>query len=338
MLSGHGLSATHAFWMMCAGRVVFGCGAESLNVIQTSMVSVWFKGGRELAMSLGIVLSISRLGDFLALSESVQIASLFGDLDSGWKAALWVGAVLCAVSFCATLLYGFLDRLAEPHLINREPPPEENPLNFRAVLHFDARFWLISFCCMTYYGGVFPFTAICSNFMQTKYHYDATTAGYIASIITLSSMVLSPFIGKLFDVIGYRPYFIVAGSCMILPMHLLLAFTDITPIPLVVAIGLSFSLVPAALWPSVPMIIKNEEVATAFGVMTAIQNAGLACINAGAGALAEVSYFWSMILFAGFDALGLVFGIALLLVDRAKDRKLCSVNKKATPGGELPVN
>jgi len=179
---------------------------------------------------------------------------------------------------------------------------------------------------MTYYSGVLPFVAISSDFMNTKYGYSATKAGHISSIVTLSSMILSPILGKLLDTVGKRPLLVALGSFVILPAHLALAFTDIPPIYPVIAIGLSFSLVPSALWPSVPLIIPDKETATAFGTMSAIQNTGLGFMNYIVGIIADkYGYKWVMIFFALMDGLGLLFGVILFIVDNLKGGQLSKV-------------
>jgi MFS family permease len=323
-LAGWAISPFAGYMIMLAGRVIFGMGAESLNTIQTSMTALWFKGSSQLALAMGLVLSVSRLGDFLALFLTTQLVESLGD----FRLALWVGTVLCTLSFLAVVAYGFLDRYAERFVKRGPTDPAENELNFRAVKGFDARFWIISFLCMAYYSGVFPFVTVCSDFLTTKYHYSAKAAGWITSIVTLSSMILSPFLGKMLDTVGRRPYFIILGSAAILPAHLLLAWTDVNPIPFIIIIGLSFSMVPGALWPSVPLLVKDTETATAFGLMASIQNLGLAGTNQVAGAIANKSYAWAMVFFAGMDVVGLLLGILLVIVDRAKGGQLSSVTKK----------
>jgi len=324
-LAGWAISPFAGYIIMMCGRIIFGMGAESLNVIQTSMTAMWFKGGRELAFAMGLVLSISRLGDFLALSITSYLVQGLGD----FRHALWVGTALCALSFIFVMVYGFLDKYSEKYVKRGPIDPTENELNFRAITNFDVRFWILSFLCMSYYSGVFPFVSVASDFFQKKYNMDETTAGWVASIITLASMCLSPFLGKLLDVVGRRPYFIILGSLAILPAHLMLAWTDVTPIPFVIIIGLSFSIVPGAIWPSVPLLVKDKETATAFGLMSSIQNLGLAGTNQIAGAIADKSYMWVMVFFACMDLLGLLLGVLLVIVDKAKGGQLSGVaNRK----------
>jgi MFS family permease len=327
-LAGWAISPFYGYIIMLIGRFIFGAGAESLNVIQTSMTTKWFRSGKRLAFAMGIVLSMSRLGDFLALAITVELVKAVGD----FRETLWIGTILCAFSFFCVMLYGIFDKKAEkyvPTIID----PTENELNFKAIFHFDVRFWIISCLCMCYYSGIFPFVTVCSDFLQNKYNYSENVAGWLASIITLSSMCLSPILGKFLDVVGRRPFFIILGSLAILPCHLILAWTKLNPIPFIIIIGLSFSLVPSALWPSVPLLVAPHETATAFGLMTSIQNAGLAGTNQAGGALANINYEYAMLFFAGMDLIGLILGILLAVIDKIKGNTLSKVSKKKDING-----
>jgi len=317
------VSPKTGYIIMVIGRVIFGSGSESLNVIQTSMTSRWFKGTKSLAFAMGLVLSTARMGDFLAIALSAEIATWFGN----YKLVLWLGCILCGVSLLATIIYGVFDRSTERYFPGRIQDPSENQLNFKAVRHFDVRFWLVCIVCMCYYGGVFPFVALLSDYLEATYGMSETKAGWVSSIVTLSSMVLSPIMGKLLDIVARRPFFVILGSLAIIPAHLAFAFTHINPFIPVVVIGLSFSLVPSALWPSVPLIIKERELATAFGTMAAIQNFGLASINWIAGEIEDnpkFGYKGAMLFFVLMDVLGLVFAIILVIVDKAKGGALTS--------------
>jgi len=324
------MSPHSAYILTAFGRTVFGSGSESLNVIQTSMTSRWFAGGRELAFAMGLVLSMSRLGDFLALTLAANLAKWFG----GFQYALWAGVALCTISFMSVLVYSFLDKRSERYFANRIVDPNENALNFKSVLHFDPRFWLVSIVCMCYYGGIFPFVAVCNDFLVSQYGMHPNIAGYYSGVITLASMVLSPFLGKFLDVVGRRPYFVVLGSIAVIPSHVALAFKMPYPIIPIIVIGLSFSMVPSALWPSIPIICKEKELATAFGTMAAIQNTGLTIINFGAGQIADISYRWVMLFFVLMDSIGLVFAIILIIVDKAKGGQLSSVAGRKPPSSE----
>jgi MFS family permease len=250
------------------------------------MTTEWFDGTRFLAMAFGLVLAMSRLGDFLAVSVGPIIADTFQD----YRATLWVGAIFTGASFVFTVVYGVADKWTTRKYPKKPRSPEK--INFFSILRFDARFWLISFITMMYYGGVTPFLAnakcavvlrlfsVCfmltsspflfplSDFLQVKYNFTPSNAGLTSSVIILASMVLSPVLGKVVDSFGYRPYFVVFGGLAILPAHLLLGLSYFTPFFGIVVIGLSFSLVPSALWPSIPLIVDEDSIRTSPSVLS----------------------------------------------------------------------
>jgi nitrate/nitrite transporter NarK len=165
------------------------------------MTTEWFEDTTYLATAFGLVLAVSRFGDFLAVSGGSLIAKWFGS----YKWTLWAGALLTALSFVATIVYGIVDKLSEKAVPKKPKSPEK--INFFAVFKFDGRFWLISLITMLYYGGVTPFLANASDFLTTKWGYSDSAAGLVSSLIILASMVLSPVLGKVVDTVGYRPYF-----------------------------------------------------------------------------------------------------------------------------------
>jgi MFS family permease len=308
--------------IMVVGRVLLGIGGESLNVIQTAMNAAWFEDTSYMAMAFGLVLSASRLGDSLSISLAGPVIQAMGNY-VGW---LWIGAVICFVSVLAVVAYGFLDKWSEKYHQKKAAPPEK--VNWGAVLTFDSRFWVISLLTMIYYAGVTPFLGQASTFLTEKYYpNDTSKSGLVSSIIIYTSMILSPFLGRLVDHFGRRPYFILGGALFILPAHILLAWenplTKAVPILPIVMIGLSFSLVPAALWPSIPLLIEEENIATAYGAMTSIQNLGLALFNLATGPLLIIGPNIFMLLFVCVDIVGIILAHTLIVMDHKKGAHLC---------------
>lgn len=308
--------------IMVVGRVLLGIGGESLNVIQTAMMAAWFEDTTYMAMAFGLVLSASRLGDSLSISLAGPIVEAMGNY-VGW---LWIGAVICFISVLAVVAYAVLDRWSEKYHQKKAAAPEK--MNWTAFLHFDSRFWIISLLTMIYYAGVTPFIGQASTFLTEKYYPNNTSmAGLVSSIIIYTSMFLSPFLGRLVDHFGRRPYFILGGALFILPAHILLAWENplskAIPILPVVMIGLSFSLVPAALWPSIPILIDEENIATAYGAMTSIQNLGLALFNLATGPLLIIGPNIFVLLFVCIDVVGIILAHVLIVMDHKKGAQLC---------------
>ena len=110
----------------------------------------------------------------------------------------------------------------------------------------------------------------------------------------------------------------MVGSLMMIPCHLLLGFSQLQPLYPMIVLGAAFVLVPAAMWPSVPLLVDKRVVGTAFGVMTQIQNIGLFLFPYLNGWLREATedYAASMVMFASLGGVGFVFALLLARADR----------------------
>jgi MFS family permease len=327
------------------GRFIFGAGSEPLVVAQSAMLARWFKN-KELAMAFGIQLTVSRVGSLFAFNTGELFSSYFGS----YRYALMAAAGACALSLVGNIFYIFMDRRGEKALNLRDESVAEK-IVFRDIKEFQPTFWYVTFLCFTFYAAIFPFQSLSTDFFATKWGIALTapssggflarvfsnllhifsTAGGISSIIIFASMILAPFAGRLVDKIGRRATFMIAGSLLMIPCHLAMGLTRLYPAYPMILLGFAFVLVPAAMWPSVPLIVRSERVGTAFGLMTAIQNVGLGLFPLLNGLLRDAtgSYVASQVMFASLGLVGLVFALLLKRADRREGRGLEVPHKAA---------
>jgi len=319
-------------WVLYTGRFIFGAGSESLVVAQSAILARWFKG-KELALSFGIALTISRLGTLFSFNTEALIAKYFGN----YKAALWAAVGFCGLSFAAALMYWLMDRHGEK-VLALEDQGAEDKVVLSDIKKLPASFWFVALLCVTFYSSIFPFTALSTNFFHEKWgipltvghgggffsqaFYNIThmfsTAGGTTTIIIAASMFLAPFAGSLVDKVGKRASLMVVGSLLMIPSFLIMAFTMVQPRYPMMMLGAAFVLVPAAMWPAIPLIVRKEMVGSAFGLITMIQNVGLALFPYLNGKLRDVthSYTASMVMFSTLGFAGLIFAFLLLRADK----------------------
>jgi len=331
------VAAAPSLPVLYAGRVLFGIGSESMIVAQSAITARWFTG-KELAMAFGITLTIARLGTLFSFNTEELLANRFG-----WRGALWIAAALCLFSLLCNWIYTLMDRHAEPVLRLPEPGSGDK-IAWSDVRKFRPSYWFAVGICVTFYSAIFPFTALATDFFHDKWgmpmasaeglgffagvFYNLThmftTAQGATSIIIAASMVLAPFAGNFVDRVGRRASLMVLGSLLMIPAHLLMGLTHLTPVVPMIVLGAAFVLVPACIWPSVPLIVDATRVGTAFGVMTAIQNLGLATYPLANGALRDAThgYTASQVMFAALGFCGLVFSLLLLRADHREGGRL----------------
>ena len=319
------------------GRILFGIGSESMIVAQSAITARWFTG-KELALAFGITLTVSRLGTLFSFNTEELLASRYG-----FRGALWIAALLCVASLIANWIYTLMDRHAEP-ILRLPEAGSGDKITWSDVGKFRASYWYAVMICVSFYSAIFPFTALATDFFHDKWglplakaeglgflpgvFYNLThmftTAQGTTSIIIAASMCLAPFAGNLADRIGRRASLMVLGSLLMIPAHLALGLTGIQPLFAMMVLGGAFVLVPACVWPAVPLIVDERRVGTAFGVMTAIQNMGLLSFAYFNGALRDAThgYTASQIMFGGLGLAGLVFSILLLRADRREGGRL----------------
>lgn len=319
------------------GRVIFGMGSETLIVAQSAIVARWFTG-KELALAFGVTLTISRLGTLFSFNTMELLSGRLG-----FRSALWIAAGLCALSLLCNWFYTLLDRHAQPVLGLREAGAGER-IAFGDIRRFTSSYWFAVAICVTFYSAIFPFTALSTDFFHSKWglpmasgegmgflagvFYNIThmfsTAQGATSIIITASMCFAPFAGGLIDRLGHRATVMIFGSLLMIPAHLALGLTAISPVAPMIVLGAAFVLVPAAMWPSVPLLVDEQRVGTAYGLMTAVQNLGLLAFPYFNGALRDAThgYTASQVMFAGLGAAGLIFALLLLRSDRRHGSKL----------------
>lgn len=315
------VAAAPTFRLMIIGRGIFGIGAESLIVCQSAILAKWFKG-KELALAFGLSLTLMRLGTLFSFNTEAWFAEKFSGLTvagvelAGWQVALWVATILCALSLACNVVYVWLERRAGGKVQLAEGPAGDK-IVFSDFKRFNASYWYITLLCVTFYSAIFPYTAFSTDFIHEKWGYSVIGAGRITSIVIFASMILSPILGGVVDRIGRRGTMMLYGSLLLVPCYLLLGLTHFTPAVPMAAVGLAFSLVPAALWPAIPLIVEEKAVGTAFGLTTWIQNWGLFLAPIGIGYLRDTTqtYTAGMVVFASLGLFGFVFGVLLKQAD-----------------------
>jgi MFS family permease len=312
------------------GRIIFGMGSETMIVAQSSILARWFTG-KELAFAFGIGLTISRLGTLFSFNTEALLAERMG-----FRGALWIAAGLCLASLLCNWIYVLLDRHAEP-ILHLPAGGSGDKIAWADVKRFRPSYWYAVIICLCFYSAIFPFTALSTDFFHDKwglpqasgegqgiisgalynFTHMFTTAQGTTSIIIFASMVFAPFAGGLLDRIGKRASVMILGSLLMVPAHLAMGLTGMSPVIPMIVLGAAFVLVPASIWPCVALIVEEQRVGTGYGLMTAVQNIGLLAFPYLNGALRDAThgYTASQIMFAGLGFVGLVFAILLKTAD-----------------------
>jgi len=198
---------------------------------------------------------------------------------------------------------------------------------FLEVGNFGPSFWYVSLLCVTFYSAVFPFQSYAPDILVQKFGYTVTAAGHYTSALIFGTMIFTPILGWFVDHKGKRATLMILGALLLIPSHLLLGYTHFPPVVPIFAVGVALSLVPAALWAAIPMMVPESRLGTAFGVVGYVQNVGLMLFPYLAGRIADahtvtsaagepvVDYTSTMLMFVVLGVAGFVFALLLKWAD-----------------------
>ena len=320
------------------GFAFFGIGYEMCGITVSKVVVGWFSG-KEMALAMGLQVSMARLGTALALNFSLPIA-----LNWGLPKPLLIGVFSVGVGLIAYIYYCTMDRrldketqnLASPNAQGDNVETQNLESQDDEKFHFsdmkitikNPGFWLITLLCLFYYSALYPFLDFATKLMISKYGVEASLAGAIPSILPYTSIVLTPLFGAWFDNKGRGATMMVIGSVLLTITLFVFAMplnTSWIAVTLMCVLGIAFSLLPAALWPAVPKIVPMKQLGTSYSIIYYIQNIGLMVIPVLIGKVLErntigdqVDYTHSLIIFGIIGVCAIVTATALLWLDRKR--------------------
>ena len=310
------------------GFMIFGCGCEMAGTTVSKAIAKWFEG-KEMALAMGMEMAIARLGVFAVMWLAPMV--------SGW----FDQSVVAPVAFCTVLLiigllnyaiFVLMDQKFDKQLIaagemkEEQSSEEEFQIKDLGKIFSSKMFWLVALLCVLYYSAIFPFQRYAPNFLEVTLGIDAESAARLFSCFPVLAMCLTPFLGALLDFKGKGATMLMVGAVIMIACHLSFAFllpafpSKALALLLVVTLGVSFSLVPAALWPSVPKIIDSKILGSAYCVIFWIQNIGLCLVPLLIGTVLEATgtYVAPMVIFSSFGVLAFIMSFYLKIEDKKK--------------------
>jgi len=332
------------------GYAVFGVGVEVAGITVSKIIVKWFKG-HELALAMGLQLSIARLGTALAISTSLPVALAFGSVSVPVLFCLIMLCIGLIAFFCYTFMDKKLDASVAADKAERNDAEPEEEFHLRDVLNIvkNRGWWYIAILCVLFYSAVFPFLKYATDLMVNKFGVDEYLAGAIPGLLPFGTILLTPLFGNIYDRKGKGATIMIIGAVLIILVHALFAIpifnSYLFAIILIIVLGIGFSLVPSAMWPSVPKIIPERQLGTAYALIFWVQNWGLTgvpiligwvldkyCITGSTlvdGQKATTyNYTLPMIIFMMFGIIALIFAFLLKAEDKRKGYGLELPNKK----------
>jgi nitrate/nitrite transporter NarK len=322
------------------GFATFGVGVETAGITVSKIIVKWFKG-KEMALAMGLEMATARIGTTLAMVTSVPIARAL----HGVSKPILVCLIMLCIGMISFIVYTFMDKkldksiAAEADRSNSVESEESFSIKDIWYIISNKGWWYIALLCVLFYSAVFPFLKYATDLMVNKFQVDPELAGIIPGMLPFGTMILTPLFGNLYDRKGKGASIMILGAVLLIFVHAMysIPFLRATPIAivLIIILGIGFSLVPSAMWPSVPKIIPEKQLGTAYALIFWVQNIGLMGVPALIGWVLDkycitgthlidgaqvpsYNYTLPMIIFTSFGIIALVFALLLKAEDKKK--------------------
>jgi MFS family permease len=321
------------------GFAIFGVGVEMAGITVSKTIVKWFKG-KEMALAMGLEMALARLGVFAVF----QLSPIFAERGGVSNSVLW-GLVFLCIGFITFFIYTFMDVALDKQTgddVKITSPEDEFKISDLKKIFTNPGFLTIAGLCVLFYSAIFPFQKFATDMLASKLSVDLVIASKYVSLFPIGAMVLTPFIGFFLDKKGFGASMMMYGAILLTISHLIFALvpTDVFNVPIaigtIVILGTAFSLVPASMWPSLPKIVEERYLGSAYGSIFFIQNIGLMLVpiligwsitaaNPGVAELiaaktegVKYNYMVPELIFAGFGISAILLSIGLKMVDKKK--------------------
>lgn len=312
------------------GFMIFGCGAEMAGITVSRGIVKWFKG-KEMALAMGIEMAIARVGVAVVVIASPAIASI---KPINVSRPLAYELLLLIIGLICFIVYGFMDKKLDAQGVEKEKDDPFKVSDIGKILSLKM-FWIVALLCVLYYSAIFPFQKYAINMLQCNLQFSAEQAGLVFFVFPLGAAAVTPFLGNFLDRKGKGATMLILGAMLMIICHLIFAFvvpatqSVIITYAAIILLGISFSLVPAALWPSVPKLIDDKLIGSAYALIFWIQNIGLYAFpmiigsvlrssNPGVTDPLKYDYTAPMLVFVSLGVIALILGFLLKALDKKK--------------------
>ncbi len=296
-----------------------------------------------MALAMGLEMAIARIGVFAAMYFSPLISHKFAvnGVDSV-VAPLLFAALLLVIGLINFLVFTVMDARFDKQLVEIgeatavKDPEDEFHISDLGKIFSSKMFWIIAILCVLYYSAIFPFQRFATNFLEETLNISNAEAAGLFKWFPILAMVLTPFLGLFIDYKGKGASMMMIGALIMILCHCVFAFvlpvfpSKTLALVTILVLGVSFSLVPASMWPSVPKIIDEKILGSAYCLIFWVQNIGLCLVPLLIGKLrvATGGYLVPMIVFASFGVVAFVFSLLLKIEDKKKGYGLELPNKQ----------
>lgn len=325
------------------GYAVFAFGYETMNITATKLIVRWFSG-KELALALGMNVAFARVGTMLAMAAPLPIYHMTQSI----SAPVLFGTIILFFGLLTFIVVIVMDKRLEKQVQLSTQMGDDEKFKLRDIVSIIRLkgFWYIAILCLVFYISVMSFQKFGVQFANMKYGISGDYSGYLMSLLPVGALFLTPLFGSIYDKKGNGASMMILGSFLIMAVYSIFSIPWLVgvwvPVVVIMILGVAFSLVPSAMWPSVAKIIPQQKLGTAYALIFWVQNIGLANAPLAIGwvldrycktgqeidGVTQYDYTLPMQMFVVLGALAVIFGYLLKAENKKKGYGLQEPNIK----------
>lgn len=314
VIVGNLITIGNSYWFVLVGRIIYGLGAESMAVVQSSLVARWFSFDDSIALAFASACSLMsfRFNPFLsmfafpALAEATSLQTVILVVNG----IVWVSGTAC-------VLLVILDKIYEKYLHlhdHAKPTVKQSRLQtLTNCIRLPPLYWIATALSVCFYGSILSYISYANRLIETKFGFSPSMSSMVNSVTYGTALLLMVPCGIFVDRIGHRLSFGCFGLSCAIVGYALLAFSTVTPWVPVVLISISFAVVPSVVMPLFALIVDETKLGIAYGLKMSLQNIFQSIIPIIASAIPQYEY--KLMLNFGLMVISLILLIILLIID-----------------------
>ncbi|KAG1449598.1 hypothetical protein G6F56_008600 [Rhizopus delemar] len=337
----------NSYSCMVTGQVIYGLGGGMIITMEEGIFSRWFRD-KEVAIVVGISLSVARLTKWIAKMIAFPIVNLTGSIAS----PIYVGTFLCILGALINFIYWFVMWKKGMATISgkdlslsktKVEQKKENKWSYSVLLYIPGIFWMVPLVQLVMSSVLSSFDDVATEYIEFRYQKDSIMAGYQSSLTQVVPIVGAPLLGIFVHKYGQRLTLLFIGTLVLLVSMVLLSYTWVVPAVGMIIFSMALSLGPVALLSSTSLLLPHELSGTAMGLHKCANNIGTTIVSVLVGYVQDLTYHDGnpyddmtdlqteydgvMILYLVLAVSSVFIAIAFLVLDRMVLHSWLQVNK-----------
>ncbi len=317
MLTGSMIVAVGpSFPVLAAGRALAGIGGTTIVIASAQALSRQFFNDK-IGAAMGIFNAGVPAGTVFAHNVFSRVLVTWG-----WRMPLFFAAFACLVMLIVFWRFSGFPQTESESSMDKEGRKKlprlfllEGLKNIRGQLSV----WLVAVAWMSFIAARIASLTFAPDYFASS-GYSITYAGFLTSLFTMASLIISPTIGHLLDRTGKLENYLIFGGMMLAALYFSVGTASEGHLFLAISIGVVAAIMPVSIFSLVPKLLPREKMGLGYGILRICENTGILVGPLLVGLIYDLSsdYFYGFLFMSLFVLAAAGSGLLLKLQLRGR--------------------